>query len=123
MKIKNVDLYACKEPLQNLMARGDMPVKYGYPIAKLARKVLEEIAVIDETRNGLIKKFGTTDPKGMVKIEPESENWNKFVVEYNELMTIDNELPVKKVQLPDNINLPLSDLVTLDPFIEVVHVA
>ena len=119
MKIKNGDLYVCKDPLQNLL-RISMPAKYGFPLAKTAKKLLEEIKLVEDSVNGLIVKYGSKDEKGNTSIDEKHENWAKFGRDYNELMDLDNEITIRKVQIPSDIDVMTTDLIKLEPFIEVV---
>lgn len=118
MKLKNGDLFLCKEPLKRLVERDDIPIKYGLPIARLARKLGEEIDLIDQKREGLIRKYGEQKDKN-VSITPESTNWEKFVNEFNELIEIEVEVNVKPVKIPGDTIIPEKDLLSLMPFLEV----
>jgi hypothetical protein len=118
MKLKNGTIFVCKEPLQRLVDREDLPVKYGIKVVRLARKVNEEIASIESMRNNLIKKYGE-EKDGKIQIKEDSENFPKFVVEYTELMDSEVDLEFEKIVIPDNLIVPTKDLATLEPFIEI----
>ena len=119
MKLTNGDLFASKEAFGRLIENDDIEVKYKYPIVKLVKKLGDDFAAIDEQRIGLIKKYGE-ESDGQIKIEEKSENFGKFVVDFNALMQIETEVVFKKVQVPDNIKVKGVDLAVLDPFIEVI---
>ncbi len=104
MKLTNGEIYIAKEPLQQVMGQ-KFPVMVSYKLAKLASKLNEQLKVIEEVRNGLIKKYGEVDEKGQTSVKQDGENWAKFVEEFNELMTHEVEIPslVEKVKLPEKV--------------------
>lgn len=123
MKLTNGDIYAAREPLKVLL---DMrfPVAVSYKLAKLAAKVNEQLGTIEATRNGLVNRYGTTNDKGQVSVERDSPNFEKFAADFNDLMSIDVELVIEKVKLPEEVDgKPLevepSLLMALDKFVEI----
>lgn len=131
MPVKNGTIYALSDPvvegkrvpgpLTRLLAHDDIPVKQAYWIAKFARKMSSEINLIEEQRTKLIRKYGV-EKDGQVLVEPDGENWLKFVQEHNDLMEMETDLDVDTVKIPDNVIIPLGDLMALDAFIEIVGV-
>lgn len=122
MKVTNGDLFICKEPMERLREREDIPVKHGIEIARLGRKLNEYIFPIEQTRDGLLKKYGKQEGQKL-SIEPEDEGWEKFMKEFVELMNMDaGEVVLPKAKIPSNINIPTKDLEALEPFIEVVEI-
>ena len=133
MKLSNGDVFLSREPLQKLMGE-KFPVKTAYGLAKLSNKLNEQLKVIDEVRNGLIKKYGETDDKGNLQVKQESPNWIKFVEEFKELMAQEVEIVFEKVKLPENVaatcdkcshnmdrryEVEASILMSLDKFVEI----
>ena len=133
MKLTNGDIFGAQEPLKMLMGQ-KFPVRVGHDIIQLVMNLNEQFKVIEEVRNGLIKKYGETDEKGQTQVKPESENFPKFVEEFNELMSIEVEIVIKKVKLPEKVaatcdachhnmdkafEIEPSILMALDKFIEV----
>ena len=90
MKLKNGEVFAAREPLQNLMSV-KLPVKASYNVAKLANKLNEQLKVIDDVRNGLIKKYGE-EKDGQIIVAQDSENFVKFAEEIGELMEKEEKL-------------------------------
>lgn len=122
LKVTNGDLFVCKEPMQRLRERDDIPVKYGIEIARLGRKLNELIFPIEQTRDGLVRKYGKQEGQNF-SIKPEDENFEKFMKEFVELMNMDaGEVVLPKAKIPSNINIPTKDLEALEPFIEVVEI-
>ncbi len=66
-------------------------------------KLDEQFKVIEEVRNGLVKKYGETDDKKQISVKPEGENFPKFVEEFSELMSQETEIVIDKVKLPEKI--------------------
>lgn len=119
MKLTNGDLFASREAFQRLIERDDIPVKYAFEIVKLLKKLSNDFASIEDQRIGLIKKYGK-EKDGQIKIEPDSPEFGKFVVDFNELMKIETEIVYTKVKVPDNISVTGQDLAVLEPFIEII---
>ncbi len=118
MRLKNLDIFCSKEPLQRLMEQ-ELPVKYAIQVARLAKKLEPEMAVIEQQRNGLIIKYGTLKDNSY-NINPDSEKWDAFVKDHDELMDLETEVIFSKAQIPDSISIPVKDLMFLDEFIEIV---
>ncbi|KKN62200.1 hypothetical protein LCGC14_0514790 [marine sediment metagenome] len=135
LKLTNGQIYQAKEPLQSLMEI-KLPVRASYNVAKLAIKLNDKLRAIEETKNGLIKKYGKPgkDKPGQIEVHPDSEGFMPFVTEMNELMLVEEEVVFTKIQLPEsvtstcdkcshNMDRPLeiepSILMALEKFIEV----
>jgi len=78
VKLTNGDIWGAQEPLKKLVEQ-KFPVMVSYKLAKLVTKLNEQFKVIEEVRNGLIKKYGETDDKGTISVKQEGEGWTKFV--------------------------------------------
>jgi len=132
MKITNEQIYTAKEPLQRLSTE-KLPVKTSWQLAKLAVKLNEPFKAIEEVRTGLIRQYGTPNENGVPSIKPDNPNWEKFISEFNELMSQEVELVFDKIILPEtisatcdkchhNMNRPMEIesgiLLALEPFIK-----
>lgn len=104
MKVKNGEIFISREPLQKLLEM-KLPVKASYQVAKLANRFNEQLKVIDDVRNGLIRKYGKPDPEkgGQLRIDPANENWEKFIAEFNELMELEIEMVIEKIGIPEKV--------------------
>ena len=98
MRVTNGEIYGGKEAIGKLLQM-TLPVRASYQIAKLATKMNEQILVLDQVRNGLIKTYGKEE-NGQITIEQGTENFAKFIVELNELFKKEVELKVETVDLP-----------------------
>ena len=135
MKLKNGEIFASAEPLKKLL-EVKLPVKSSLALAKLANKLNEQLKVIEDVRNGLIRTYGkeTLEQKGQLRVDPEDENFPKFVEQFNELMEQEVEVVFDLVKLPEKVvakcdkcetiiekplEIEASILMALEKFIEV----
>jgi len=133
VKLTNGDIFGAQEPLRKLIEQ-KFPVMVSYKLSKMVMKLNEQFKVIEEVRNGLVKKYGETDDKEQTSVKPEDENFPKFVVEFNELMAQEVEIVIGKVKLPEKVastcdkchynmdrmfEIEPALLVALDKFVEV----
>ena len=118
MKLQNGDIFTAQEPLRKLIEQ-KFPVIVSYKLSKLAQKLNEQFKVVEEVRQGLIKKYGKADDKGQIAVSQESKDWVKFVDEFNELMAQEVEIVIEKVKLPETFEIEPSILMALDKFVEV----
>ena len=134
MKLTNGDIFGAQESLRKLIEQ-KFPVMVSYKLSKLAAKLNEQLKVIEEVRMGLVRKYGETDDKSRnLAVKRDGANWDKFVEEFNELLSQEVEIVVEKVKLPEktattcdkcNHNMDTSFvieptvLMALDKFVEV----
>lgn len=102
MKLTNGDVFAAREPLQELINQ-KFPVMVSYKLAKLVSKLNEQFKVIEDVRMGLIKKYGKQGEKGQMSVSPEDEGWESFAEEFDELMRQEVEIVFEKVKLPEKV--------------------
>ena len=91
------------------------------PIARLAKKLNEELSLIDQKRMRLYQKYGEKQDNRII-VPSEGETYEKFTTELGELFGLEIEILTEKVKIPDSIIMPIKDLVVLEPFLEVVEV-
>ena len=119
------EIFAAREPLTQLM-QIKWPMGVSFKLAKLAKTIQDELRVIEELRNNLIKEYGTPDEanpnqitvptiieklddKGEVVMEKDkpvmvpNPNFAKFLDEVGELMAQEVKMVVEKVKLPEVI--------------------
>ena len=140
MNLNNGEIFMSREPLAKLMEQ-KFPVRVSYNLAKMAGKLNEQLKVIDEVRNGLIRTYGKTDKDNpqQLSVDPKGKDYPKFLEEFNELMNKEEEIDFGKtevpVKLPEKVagtcdschhnmdrmlEIEPSTLMALDKFIEVV---
>lgn len=123
MKVRNQDIWEAKGALPDLLVE-HWPVKTAYWLAKLARKVGEQYTLVDEVRSKLIQQYGTDEGNGRWSIKPDSDHWQQFVGEMNELLQVEVEIPIEPIALPDldgpsAPKIKPSTLLALEAFVEV----
>jgi len=119
------EIYAAKEPLSQVM-QIDWPMGVSFKLKRLAMAVQDELRVIEELRNDLIKEYGTPDEanpqqvtvptiieklddKGKVVMDKgkpvmiPNPGFAKFLDEVGELMAQEVKMVVEKVKLPEVI--------------------
>lgn len=91
------------------ISQKNLPIKVSYAIAKNISKIEAEIKAYNKERQKLIEKYSVKDEEGKpliednsVKIAPENvEDWNRDI---KELLAIENEVDIHKIQLHTLIN-------------------
>ena len=120
MKLTNGEIFNAKEPLQKLLTE-KLPVKVSYGLAKLAAKLNDQLQVIEKVRQGLITTYGEQDPDNpmQIRVDSQSEGFQKFAEEYGELMAQEVEIVFEVVTLPDTLEVEPATLMALDKFIKI----
>ncbi len=80
------------------LANSKIPALAAFNIFKIIKVLETEGAVIQETKNSLIKKYGKADAKGdiSVSMEDDKENFKIFMDSFNEILKEEFELPIKE---------------------------
>ena len=122
MKLTNAEIFNAKEPLRQL-GNCKLPVVASLALVKLGTKIMEHLKPIEQVRDGLIKTHGSVNPEipGAIAINPGDENWEKFVVEYDELMAQEVEIVITKVALPATLEIEPAVLMALEKFITIAE--
>jgi len=134
MKLTNLEIFNAREPLGQLM-KEKLPVKTSYGLAKMAAKLNDQLKVVDDVRNGLIRTYGAPDPNSHNQIAVRQQieqkdaagqivmvdnpQFPKFMAEMGELMHMETEIVFEKVKLPDTLEIPATVVMALDKFITI----
>lgn len=123
MELFNYEIFSAMQSL-NTLTEMELPVRTSLSLAKLIGKLGESFNVIEKVRVGLINKYGTKNDQNQIAVDQTSENFPKFVEEYNELMNQKTELVFDIVKLPQEINgkpliLKTGVIIPLQKFVEV----
>ena len=104
MKLNNGNIFRAKEPLQKLLQER-LPVKTAYALAQLAKALNDQLTVIELTRAGLFQTYGTPNEKNIRNLEVLEDNPNraKFLEEMGTLMTMEVEVVLQPVVLPETV--------------------
>ncbi len=105
MKLTNGEIWVAKPQLDKLVEY-DMPWETSLAMSRLALKVNAEYAPIEQTRLGLIRKYGKPDKDNpnMTSVDKESKDYNKYMEEFAELMNKEVTVDAKKVELPADMD-------------------
>lgn len=104
MELLNGEIFGAVSSL-NAIVEMELPVRTSLSLAKLIGKLNESFQAIEKVRIGLVNKYGESDPKTrQVGVNPEHENFPKFLEEYNELMSQSTEIVFDIVKLPQEVD-------------------
>ena len=120
MKLTNGEIYNAREALEKL-TQAKLPLRASYELAMMATKLRNQIMVIEKLRLGLLQTYGDKDGDNpnQLKINPQSEKFPQFAKELGELMTIEVDIDIEAVTLPDTLEVEPATLMALDKFIKV----
>jgi hypothetical protein len=121
MKLTNGEILAARESFHKLFEL-KWPVKVSYKLARLGAELNEQLKLIEDVRNSLIKQHGAPNEKGQFQIKNTDPGWESYVQEWTELLNQETEVPLEgKIKLPDSgyVNIEPVVLMNLEKFIEV----
>ena len=124
--VKISDLLNATEVLQEL-SKKQLKARLAFDVSRLLKAADTEVTQFNEARMKVINKFGekdengelSTDESGNCRIVP--ANIPDFNNELNELINAEVELNAKKIKMDalEDLDFTPSDMVVLEPFIEV----
>lgn len=98
------------------LAERPLPVKQSYRLAKLVKSVKAEMSIYDSERIKLCERYGTLNKE---KNNYDINDWDGFNKEINELQSQEVELDVKPIDI-GGLELTARDIISIEPFIEVI---
>ncbi|KKN60923.1 hypothetical protein LCGC14_0527220 [marine sediment metagenome] len=101
MEVINRDIFEGRNAIQELLRR-KLPVRNSYQVAQVSRKFNEVLKDIDIVRRGLIEKYGTESERGGKEVKEDSENYSKFMAEFDELLNLRITIVVGRIKIPDS---------------------
>ncbi len=124
--VKISDLLNATEVLQEL-SKKQLKARLAFDVSRLLKAADTEVTQFNEARMKVINKFGekdengelSTDENGNCRIVP--ANIPDFNNELNELINAEVELNANKIKITalEDLDFTPSDMVVLEPFIEV----
>lgn len=117
MKITIKQILNARETLSRLAGR-TLPVKQSYRLAKLVKAVNDELNVYDGERIKLCEKYGTLNKEKRI-YEFEDGEYKSFETDINVLQSQEVELDIKPIDII-GLELSASDIINIEPFIEVI---
>ena len=109
MKITNG---AILEVITTIQKFANTDGKLGYVMARALRILSAEIKDYDEKRIELIKKYGTSEDGDNYTIEPDTENYEKFVQELVPILNYAIEVNIPQID-EEEFDLPYSPNATV----------
>ena len=124
MELNNGEIWMAKPALDKLMQL-DLPWKTSLAMSKLSMKLNTEYLPIEQTRLGLVKKYGKVD-KGnpeMMRVDASNGNYPKYMEAFVELMNTEVKVDIEKVMSPESmdeaIEIKPNTLMVLEKFVGV----
>lgn len=127
MKLSNEKILNTINVLGNLN-NTQLPIKLAYAISKNINKIDIELKTYNDEKAKLINKYAEKDKEGnvisdehghIIIEEKHKEDWNNDI---SELLSIENEIDIHKIQLDDllnaNYNISPAELSMIDFMIE-----
>jgi len=107
MKLLNGEIVRASQALTEIR-KLKLPIKTSSDLVKMALKLDEPLRAYDEVRKGLLETYqiyAEKDEAGndLIKTKGTSEDLQKFVSEMDELLQIETEVVIQKVNLPEKI--------------------
>ncbi len=101
-----------------------MKPRIAFAILKYTKRVSDEFELIEKQRVALIHEITATEPESEVKIEPDTEEFNKYIAGLQEILIVESDLEPIDLDFEEVINavddkdesLTVSDLAVLEPF-------
>ena len=112
MKLTLGKIYGSVNALK-ILNEARLPIKVTYKLSKNIKEIENNLSTINPQINSILTKYGEEiNGKTIVK----NENFDVFKKEYDELMTIEEELNISELTLDELESVELSnvDLLTID---------
>lgn len=107
------------EPSLNKLIQMQLPIKISYRLAKVLKKISQELATLEETRHMLVKKYGELNEETQQIVVP-NDKTQDFVDEMQIILDEIYELEFIPMDIEEmgNVTLSPSDVVNLELFFE-----
>lgn len=119
MKLSLGQLYNMRSALQALVGlnvRSSLAVR----IVRMVKVLEPELRTVLEQRDKLIVKYG--EKKGeQHSISPEMLGFKKWSAAFAEVLGVEVDLPVEPIELPGDVSIAPSVLLSLEPLVSVVE--
>lgn len=111
--VKVLDIMSSIDTLNRLMTK-ELSAPTAYKIARLARKLNEEIESFNKAKDSTFSKYAEGEE------EVPSDKQEEFEAEINELLNMEVELDIQMIKLKDfgSATVRPSDMFVLDKFID-----
>lgn len=124
----NINTLMSIKPILQELANIRMPAKQSFKILRILKAVDAEYASIEEIQRNIVINYGKKDENDEFMLDSENQGYliadeyqDKVAKELEELMASEIELDCDKINMNvlDNISLSPSQLLAIEPFIEI----
>lgn len=115
MKITIEKILDAREVLSRLAEKA-LPVKQSYGLAKVVKAVNDELTVYNSERIKICKKYGTANKE---KQKYDINDWDGLRKDMRTLESQEVDLDVKPIDI-SGLELSAQDIISIEPFIEVI---
>jgi|TARA_R110000744_G_scaffold375199_1_gene488517 hypothetical protein len=91
MKVKLLQIVNSVEAL-NKLSQQPMKAVTSFEVARNLKNISEELAIYEQSRGDLIRKFGKESKDGQIGIEPNTKEMKDFQKELGDLLNIEVDL-------------------------------
>ena len=99
MKVKLVQIVNSTDAF-NKVSMQPMKAAISFSVVKNLKAISEELAIFEQSRGDLIRKYGKEDDEGNVSIKPNTKGMEEFQKELGELLNLEVNLNgFKKIKL------------------------
>jgi hypothetical protein len=106
------------EPGLIKLSNSALPINIAFRVSKVLKSIAKELALFEESRMKLVKKYGVTNEETS-EISVSEENMEAFFKEISELLEEEVELSFNKIDInsiPDSVTLSPNEVSALEPF-------
>lgn len=98
MKLTNLEMFNYLNALNNISDK--VYGKLGYAVARNLRKITNELIEFEDMRLKIFYKYATLNKDNEYELQPNTESYQKFINEINEIAMISHKVDIYKIE-PD----------------------
>ena len=98
MKLTNLEMFNYLNALNNISDK--VYGKLGYAVARNLRKITNELIEFEDMRLKIFYKYATLNKDNEYELQPNTEPYQKFINEINEIAMISHKVDIYKIE-PD----------------------
>lgn len=106
MKLTNIEMTNYVNSLQNISSK--VKGKLGYAVARNIRKITNELTEFENIRLEYIRKYGTVNENGECIIKKDTEEYDKFITDMQEYVTISHDVDIYMIDVEEIIKSDLT---------------
>ena len=114
MKLTNIEMSNYLNSLQQVSNK--VKGKLGYAVARNIRKISDELIEFENLRLEHIRKYGTVNENGECVIKKDTEEYEKFLTDMQEYVTIAHDVDIHMVDAEEifKSDLTADEITTID---------